>query len=92
MPAVDDLRNRSAFGHVLIHIQHRVVVVRHDGVPCKINGRDLGQGMEFVFYPLTTMFIAFTRVRILATLKSPADTARHTVVIGGGIQRDLGTA
>jgi len=61
-------------------------MIGHDGIGADIDGEDLGQVQEFVFYPTSAVFKRLAGVCIKATQESAADATRNSMVIRCGCE------
>jgi hypothetical protein len=64
-------------------MQHHMDVVAHNSIGIHPYCKALRQRQQAFFHPRLSVFVGMTRIRIFATKKGAANTARHTMEEAG---------
>jgi hypothetical protein len=75
---------------LLINEQYQMHVIGHHCVAAEVDGKDIGQLKQLVLNPLASVLEISSGQWIFATEPGAPDTARDTMVIGSGFERDEG--
>ncbi len=65
-------------------------MVAHDGVGSDVDSKEINQLLQFRYYPAASVLVGVATKVVSAAKKSTTNAAADAVIVGCGIQADLG--
>ena len=59
-----------------------MVVIAHDGVSTDIDTIEIGEGVDFIDYPFSSVFVTHLILLVFTTQEAASHTTRNAVIIG----------